>query len=237
MKRLRKLSTHSRKSFQSSPFWEDLISTRFSFYTLTRVLLLLVLFLANLMKKVKNMLSPMHLEATTRLRTITLHTKGKVLLLYGSSYISGPIFMAPNWLCVSTTNLSSGWWPTTSLLVSLLVGHSYFKSMNSRLFIDMVLHIRTRTPCRRDRSLPLKISQKPGKISTKFEQYMYLMHIIILHYYKVTWYMYLMHLVILHYYNVTWYMYLMHLVILHYYNVTWYVYLMHLDILHYCNVT
>ncbi len=45
----------------------------------------IVLFLANLMRKAKNMLSFMHLEATTRLRAITLHTKESVLLLYGPS--------------------------------------------------------------------------------------------------------------------------------------------------------
>jgi hypothetical protein len=42
-------------------------------------------------------------------------------------------------------------------------------------------------PCRRDPSLPLKISQKLGKISTRFQQYMYLMHLVILHYCNVTW--------------------------------------------------
>jgi hypothetical protein len=51
-------------------------------YTLTRVLLVLVLSLANLMKKAKNMLLPLHPEATPRLRVITLHTRGNVLLLY-----------------------------------------------------------------------------------------------------------------------------------------------------------
>ncbi len=129
-----------RKSFQSSPLWEDLISTS-SFYTLTRMLLVLVLFLANLMRKARNMLSPMHPKAT-RLRAITLHTKGNVLLLYGSSYISGPIFMAPSSFCIS-----SGWWPTTSLLVSLFVWHLYFRSMSSRLFTDLVLHVKTWIPC------------------------------------------------------------------------------------------
>jgi hypothetical protein len=57
-------------------------------------------------------MTPMHPKATT------FHTKGSVLLLYGSSYILGPIFMALSSLCVSTTSLSSGWWPMTSLLVS-----------------------------------------------------------------------------------------------------------------------
>jgi len=116
--RLKKLSTHSKKSFQSSPFWEGLISTRSSFYTLTRVLLVLKLFLANLMKRARNMLSPMHFEATTRLRTTTLHTRGSALLLYGPSYILGPIFMAPISLCIPTTSLSNGWWPMINLLVS-----------------------------------------------------------------------------------------------------------------------
>jgi hypothetical protein len=46
VKRLKKLSTHSRKSFQSSPFLKDFISAKYSFYTLTRMLLALVLFLA-----------------------------------------------------------------------------------------------------------------------------------------------------------------------------------------------
>jgi hypothetical protein len=108
MKRLRKLSTHLRKSFQSSPLRENLILTRFSFYTLIKMLLVLVLFLADLMRKAKNMLSPMHLETTTRLRVITLHAKGNVLLLYGLSYILGLIFMAPSSLCIPTTSLSSG---------------------------------------------------------------------------------------------------------------------------------
>jgi hypothetical protein len=46
--------------------------------------------------KEKNMLSPMHLEATTRLRGTTLHTKGNVLLLYGLSYISDPYLYGTN---------------------------------------------------------------------------------------------------------------------------------------------
>jgi hypothetical protein len=59
--------------------------------------------------------------------------------------------------------------------------------MSSRLFTNLVLHIRTRIPWRRNPSLPLKISQKPSKTSTKFQQYMYLMHLIICHYCNVTW--------------------------------------------------
>jgi hypothetical protein len=109
---------HLRKRFQSSPFWEDLISARSPFYTLIGVLLVLVLFLANLMRKVRNILLPMQPETTTRLRATTLHTRGGVLLLYGSSYISGHIFMAPSSLCIPTTSLSNGWWPTISLLIS-----------------------------------------------------------------------------------------------------------------------
>jgi hypothetical protein len=58
---------------------------------MTIMLLVLVLFLANLMRKAGNMSSPMHPEATTRLRATTLHTKGSVLLLYGSLYILGLI--------------------------------------------------------------------------------------------------------------------------------------------------
>ncbi len=79
-----------------------------SFYTLIGVLLVLELFLANLMRKVKNMLSPMHPEATTRLRATTLHTRGSALLLYESSYILGPMFMALISLCIPTTNLLNG---------------------------------------------------------------------------------------------------------------------------------
>jgi len=99
------LSTHSRKIFQSSSFLKDLILTRSSFYTLTGLLLVLELLLANLMRKARNMLLPMHHEATTKLRAITLHTRGNALLLYGSSYILGPIFMPPISLCISTTSL------------------------------------------------------------------------------------------------------------------------------------
>jgi hypothetical protein len=86
-----------------------MISARSSLYTLTRVLLVLVLFLANSMKKrQKNMLLLMHLKTITRLKTNTLHMRGSVLLLYESLYISGPIFMAPNSLCIPTTSLSNG---------------------------------------------------------------------------------------------------------------------------------
>jgi len=71
------------------------------------VLLVLELFLVNLMRKARNMLSPMHPEIT-RLRVTTLHTKGNALLLYGSSDILGPIFMALISLSILTTSLSSG---------------------------------------------------------------------------------------------------------------------------------
>jgi hypothetical protein len=54
------------------------------------------------------MLSPMHPETTIGLKVTIFHTKGNVLLLYGSSYISGPIFRAPSSLCILTTNLSNG---------------------------------------------------------------------------------------------------------------------------------
>ncbi len=59
--------------------------------------------------------------------------------------------------------------------------------MNSRLFTDLVLHIRMRIPCRRDPSPLLKIFHKPGKTSTRIQHYVYFMHLIILHYYNVTW--------------------------------------------------
>jgi len=59
--------------------------------------------------------------------------------------------------------------------------------MSSRLFTNLVLHIRTRISCRGDPSLPLKIFQKLGKTLTRFQQYMYLMHLVILHYCNVTW--------------------------------------------------
>jgi len=59
--------------------------------------------------------------------------------------------------------------------------------MSSRLFTDLLLHIRTQIPCHGDPSLPLKISKKPSKTSTKFQHYMYFMHLVILHYYNVTW--------------------------------------------------
>ncbi len=42
-------------------------------------------------------------------------------------------------------------------------------------------------PCHEDPSLPLKIFQKPCKILTRFQQYMYLRHLVILHYCNVTW--------------------------------------------------
>jgi len=59
--------------------------------------------------------------------------------------------------------------------------------MNSRLFTNLVLHIRMGIPCHEDPSLPLKIFQKPGKILTRFQQYLYLRHLVILHYCNATW--------------------------------------------------
>ncbi len=64
--------------------------------------------LANLMTKARNMLSLMHLETTTRLKATIFNTNGSVLLLYGPSYISCPIFMAPSSLCILTTSLLNG---------------------------------------------------------------------------------------------------------------------------------
>jgi hypothetical protein len=69
------------------------------------MLLVLELFLDNLMRKVRNMLLPMHLEATIRLKAITLHTRGSALLLYGLSYILVPIFMELISFCIPTTSL------------------------------------------------------------------------------------------------------------------------------------
>ncbi len=176
VKRLKKLSTHSRKNFQSSPFWGDLIPTRFSFYTLIRVLLVLVLFLANLMRKARNILSPMH-PKTTRMRATTIPTKGSVLLLYGSSYISSPIFMAPSSLCTDYQPIK--WLMTNDKLISKLarwalifqeyefkvihrpsITHQYADTMSQRSFTTS------------------EDSQKPSKILTKFQQHMYLMHLI-----------------------------------------------------------
>ncbi len=59
--------------------------------------------------------------------------------------------------------------------------------MSSRLFIDLVLHINMQISHRGDPSLPLKNYQKVGKISTRFQHYMYFMHLVILHYCSVTW--------------------------------------------------
>jgi hypothetical protein len=59
--------------------------------------------------------------------------------------------------------------------------------MSSRLFTDLVLHIKMWIPHCGHPSLPLKISQKPSKTSTRFQQYIYLMHLVILHYCNVTW--------------------------------------------------
>jgi hypothetical protein len=64
------------------------------------------------------MLWPMYRE-TTRLRVATLHTKGNVLLLYGLSYISGLIFMAPNSLYILTISLSK-WLMTNDKFIGKL---------------------------------------------------------------------------------------------------------------------
>jgi hypothetical protein len=97
-----------KEKFSKFPILERPDFSKVFILQLIGVLLILVLFLANLMKKARNMLSPMHLEATTKLRATTHHSRGSVLLLYGPSYISSPIFMAPSSLFILTTNLPSG---------------------------------------------------------------------------------------------------------------------------------
>jgi len=59
--------------------------------------------------------------------------------------------------------------------------------MNSRLFTDLILHIKMWIPCRGDPSLLLKIFQKLHKTWIRFQQYMHFMYLVILHYYNVTW--------------------------------------------------
>ncbi len=49
----------------------------------------------------------------------------------------------------------------------------FFTSMSSRLFTDPVLHIRTQILCHGNPSLPLKIFQKSGKTSIRFQQYIF----------------------------------------------------------------
>jgi hypothetical protein len=97
-----------KEKLSKFPILKRLDFSKVSFYTLNGVLLVLVLLLANLMKKARNMLSPMHPEATTRLRATTFHMRGNVLLLYGLSYILSHIFMALSSLYNPTTSLSSG---------------------------------------------------------------------------------------------------------------------------------
>jgi hypothetical protein len=72
-----------KEKLSEFPILKRLDSTRFSFYTLTGMLLVLVLLLDNFMRKAKNMLSPMHPKTTTSLRATIFHMRGSVLLLYG----------------------------------------------------------------------------------------------------------------------------------------------------------
>ncbi len=61
------------------------------------------------------------------------------------------------------------WFMTNDKLTGkLVVRRLYFRSMSSRLFTNLILHIKTQIPCCRDPSLPLKISQKLSKTSTRF---------------------------------------------------------------------
>jgi hypothetical protein len=114
---------------------------------------------------------------TTRMRATTIPTKGSVLLLYGSSYISSPIFMAPSSLCTDYQPIK--WLMTNDKLISKLarwalifqeyefkvihrpsITHQYADTMSQRSFTTS------------------EDSQKPSKILTKFQQHMYLMHLI-----------------------------------------------------------
>ncbi len=61
------------------------------------------------------------------------------------------------------------WLMTNDKLIGKLVCWALIlQEYDSRLFTNLVLHIRMQIPCHGDPSLPLKISQKPRKTSTKF---------------------------------------------------------------------
>jgi hypothetical protein len=47
-------------------------------------------------------------QSNNKVESNYFYTKGSVLLLHEPSYISSPIFMAPNSLCIQTISLSSG---------------------------------------------------------------------------------------------------------------------------------
>ncbi len=70
------------------------------------MLLVLELFLVNLMKKARNMLA--YASRNNKAESNYLHMRENALLLYGSSYILGLIFMALISLSILTTSLSNG---------------------------------------------------------------------------------------------------------------------------------
>jgi len=80
------------------------------------------------------------------------------------------------------------WLMTNDKLIGKLVHWALIlQDYEFKVITDLVLHIRTRIPCREDPSLPLKISQKLGKTSTRFQEYMYFMDLVIFHYCNVSW--------------------------------------------------
>jgi hypothetical protein len=80
------------------------------------------------------------------------------------------------------------WLMTNNKVTSKLARWVFiFQEHEFKVIHRLVLHIRMRIPCRGNLSLPLKIFQKLGKTSTRFQQYMYFIHLVILHYCNVTW--------------------------------------------------
>ncbi len=95
--------------------------------------------------------------------------KGECLVVVWAVIHFRPYLYGTNFT-VYTDHRLIKWLMTNNKLTSKLAHWAFIlQSMNSRLFTDLVLHIRTRIPCHEDPSLPLKISQKPGKTSTRFQ--------------------------------------------------------------------
>jgi hypothetical protein len=119
------------------------------------------------MRKARNILSPMHLE-TTRLKATSLHIRGGCLVVVWAVIHFKPYFYGIKFT-LYTDHQPAKWLMTNDKLIGKLVHWVLiFQEYEFKVIHRLgVTHQNADTMSRRP-SPPLNISQKLGKISTKF---------------------------------------------------------------------